>query len=544
MMQSSTPNPITLEVVRNAIYAITEEMRVIVMRSARAPLLKEAGDLSCCLTDADGNLIAQGTKDNLMHLGTMSFTVGEFLKRIPRESLREGDVFFSNSPAVGGNHLPDVKCIRPVFFRGELVAWALNLSHWPDVGGALPGSYVTWATELYQEGLHITPIKLFDAAGPVEPTLQFVLANVRGPVERRGDIYAQRASVNVAAERLVELFERYGTATVLDCFERYKDESELLMRAALQELPDGVYQGEDFMDDDGLGTGPVRVKVTVTVKGGQATFDWTGTDPQVPGPVNTTYFITCAAVYYSCKALLGPAIPPNAGYYRPLEVIVPRGTLLNPTETAPVVGGNHETSQRAVDALFKAFAQVLPERVVAGGMTSAAIGIIAGNWPDGRPFVYYETHGGGSGAGIGHDGAPSVRVHLSNVMNTPTEAIEAEYPLRVEQHTLRPDSAGLGRQRGGLGLRRDYRVLNPTAKLTTMVERCQVAPWPLFGGSAGATSRITLVRDGESIPVRRPGGDGDGRRRRLRRPGRAASRAARARPARRVRLGLRCGRAR
>jgi N-methylhydantoinase B len=496
-----TPDPVTLEVVRNGVYAIAEEMRVIVMRSARSPLLKEAGDLSCVLTDARGRLIAQGSKDNLMHLGVMGFTVKEFLKRVPAERLRDGDVYYTNLPAIGGNHLPDVKAIRPIFHRGRLVAFAVNLSHWPDVGGALPGSYVTWATEIYQEGLQIAPIRLFDRDGPIEETLEFVLANVRGRPERRGDIFAQRASADVAAQLLTELFDRYGAETVLACFERFLDESEALMRAALRELPDGTYEGEDFLDDDGLGSGPIRIAAKITIEGDHARFDFGGSSPQVPGPVNTTYFITCSGVYYACKALLGPEIPPNEGCYRALEVVVPPGSVLNAGPEAAVVGGNHETSQRVADALFRAFAQVLPERVVAGGITSAGIALISGRWPDGRPFVFYETHGGGSGAGHGRDGANAVRVHMSNVMNTPTEAVEAEYPLLVERHELREGSGGAGRRRGGLGLRRAYRVLNPQARLTTMIERCKVPPWGLFGGSPGALSRVTLLRGGQPRPV-------------------------------------------
>ena len=495
-------DPITLEVVRNAIYSITEEMRVIVMRSARSPLLKEAGDLSCVLTDAEGRMIAQGSSDNPMHLGVMGFTVKELLKRIPAEALREGDVFFTNSPAIGGNHLPDVKAIQPVFFEGRLVAFAVSLSHWPDVGGALPGSYVPWATELHQEGLHLTPLRLFDADGPIQETLECVLANLRGRVERRGDIFAQRASTGVAVQRLLELFGRYGAEVVPACFERFIAESELRMRAALRALPDGTYQGEDFLDDDGLGHGPIAIRVAMTIDGERARFDFSGTDPQVPGPVNTTYFITCSGVYYACKALLAPDLPANDGCYRAFEVVVPPGTILNPAPDAPVVGGNHETSQRVADAVFKAFAQVLPERVVAGGITTSGLALFTGRWPDGRAWTLYETHGGGEGASARRDGSNAVRVHMSNVMNTPTEVIEAEYPLHVERHELREDSGGPGRRRGGLGLRRAYRLLGEHARLTTMMERFDVPPWGLFGGADGRGGRVRLERAGQDRAVR------------------------------------------
>ena len=495
-------DPVTLEVVRSAVFSIADEMREIVMRSARSPLLKEAGDLSCVLTDADGRLVAQGDQDNPIHLGVMGFTVKEFLKRVPAETLRDGDVFFTNAPAVGGNHLPDVKAIKPIFFEGRLVAFAVNLSHWPDVGGALPGSYVPSATDLIQEGLQITPIRLFDRNGPIRETLELVLANVRGRVEREGDLFAQLASAEVAARRLLEIVEQFGAATVQACFERMMDESDLLMRAALRQIPDGVYDGEDFLDDDGIVDDRIKVSVRVTVRGAEATFDFSASDRQARGPINTTFFITCSSVYYACKALLGPDVPANDGCYRALTVHAPPGSLLNPAPDAPVVGGNHETAQRIVDAVFRALAAAIPDWVVAGGITTSGLAMITGRWRNGTPFTLYEVHGGGEGGGAHRDGVSAVRVHMANTRNTPVEVIEHEYPLLVERHELREGSAGSGRQRGGLGLRRRYRVLGDEARLTTMMERCIVPPWGLLGGEDGQPSQVTLERAGERLPIR------------------------------------------
>jgi N-methylhydantoinase B len=443
------------------------------------------------LTDAQGRLIAQG-RDIPIHMGVMGFTVKEFLKRIPPDRLRDGDVWFLNLPEVGGNHLPDVKAVRPVFFEGTLVAFAINLAHWADIGGAVPGSYVPWATECYQEGLRIAPIRLFSKDGPERPALEFVLSNLRGRDEREGDIFAQFAANDVAARRLHEIFAHYGAETISACFDRLHDESEEQMRAALRALPDGAWEGEDFLDDDGIEDRRIRIKVRVEKKGDEATFDFTGTDPQSQGPVNTTYYIACSGVYYAMKALVAPEAPPNEGCYRPLHVIVPGGTVLSADPDRPVVGGNHETSQRVVDAIFKALAPVLPGRVQAGGPTTAGLLILGARMPDGRWAVYYEVHGGGEGATASKDGASAIRVHMSNVMNTPIEVVESEYPLMVEELALRPDSGGDGRHRGGLGFRRAYRVLGSDVTLTTMIERRIVPPYGLFGGRDAPPFRITL----------------------------------------------------
>ena len=485
-------HPVTLEVVRNALYAIAEEMSVILMRSARSPLLKEAGDLSSALTDAGGRLIAQG-RDIPIHLGVMAFTVKELLKRVPAERLQEGDVWFLNLPEVGGNHLPDVKAIRPVFAGGRLLAFAINLAHWADIGGAVPGSYVPWATECYQEGVRISPVRLFSAAGPDREKLDFLLSNIRGRDEREGDVFAQYAANDIAARRLGELVARYGADTLEACFDALHAASEAQMRAALRALPDGVWEGEDWLDDDGVDDRPLCVSVRVTIRGDEATFDFTNTAPQARGPVNTTSFIACSAVYYAMKALVAPEVPPNDGCYRPLHVVVPRGSLLDADPDRPVVGGNHETSQRVVDAIFKALAEALPERVTASGPTTSGVLIFGARAPaDGRWTILYEVHGGGEGANAARDGASAIRVHMSNVMNTPTEVIEAEYPFRIEEHSLRPGSAGDGTHRGGLGFRRAYRVLAPEVTLTSMLDRRVVPPWGVAGGRDALPFRITI----------------------------------------------------
>jgi N-methylhydantoinase B len=498
MSDRQSLNPVTLEVVRHAIYAIAEEMSLIIMRSARSPLLKEAGDLSSALTDVRGRLIAQG-RDIPIHLGVMAFTVKEFLRRVPRRELHDGDVWYLNLPEVGGNHLPDVKAIRPVFAGGRLVAFAINLAHWADVGGAVPGSYVPWADEAIQEGLRIAPIKVFDRKGPTR-ALDLIMANLRGRDEREGDCRAMYSAVEVGARRLGEVFDRYGSPTVLGCFDRYRAESEAQMRAAIREIPDGVYAGEDWVDDDGHEDRPVPVRVTVTVRGGRAAFDFAGTGPAVKGPVNATPYVTCSAVYYSVKSLVAPDVPANDGCYRPITVRIPPDTILSPPPAAPVVGGNHETSQRVVDACYKALARAIPERITAGGPTTAGL-LIFGTRQSGRWRILYEVHGGGEGAGMRRDGGHAMRVHMSNVMNTPVEVVETEYPVEILRQALRPGSGGAGAHRGGCGFTRAYRILTE-ATLTTMLERRVVPPWGAFGGEAGAPYRVTLERDGSARDVK------------------------------------------
>jgi N-methylhydantoinase B len=485
-------DPVTLEVITCALTAIAEEMSLIVMRSARSPLLREAGDLSSALTDADGFLVAQG-RDIPMHLGVMSFTVREFLKRVPRARLAPGDVWFLNLPEVGGNHLPDVKAIRPVFVDGAIRAFAVSLAHWADIGGAVPGSYVADAVDAWQEGLRIPPVRLFNAAGPDREKLDFVLANVRGAPEREGDILAQMAATRTAEERLKELFAIHGTATTLAAIAAIHDRAEAQMRTALAAVPDGVYEGEDWLDDDAAGGPPMAVRVRVVVRGDTAVFDFSGTDDAARGPVNTTPFIAAASVFYVMKALFGPEIQPSGGCYRPLEIITRPGSLLEPLWERPVVGGNHETSQRVADALFRALEPAVPERLSAGGPTTSGLVLFGGRRDDGVWTTLYETHGGGEGARHDRDGAPVIRVHMSNVMNTPAEIIEAEYPIRIDAQRLRQGSGGNGQHRGGEGLHREYRVLCADMSVTSMFERRVVPPYGLRGGEPGAPFRVTVV---------------------------------------------------
>lgn len=496
-------DPITLEVIRNALTAAAEEMSLVVTRAARSPLLREAGDHSSAITDEDGFLIAQG-RDVPMHMGVMSFTVREFLKRVPKSKLNPGDVWFLNLPEVGGNHLPDVKAIRPIFVDGAIAAFSVSLAHWADTGGAVPGSYVAFATDAWQEGLRIPPLRVFTAAGVDREKLDVILANVRGAPEREGDILAQMAATQVADERLQAIAGEHGPKTLSLAMGAIHDRAERQMRAAIRQIPDGVYSGEDWLDDDAAGGPPMLIHAEVTIAGDRAVVDFTKSADAARGPINTTPFITAASVYYVMKTLFGPDIQPCAGCYRPFEIKTRPGSLLEPTIDKPVVGGNHETSQRVADALFRAFAAVVPESLTAGGPTTSGLILFGGRRADGVWTTLYETHGGGEGARVDRDGAPVIRVHMSNVMNTPVEVIEAEYPIHIQCQRLRAGSGGAGRHRGGEGLHREYRILCDDMSVTSMFERRVVPPYGLLGGEPGKLFRVE-IRPASAASYEMPG---------------------------------------
>jgi N-methylhydantoinase B len=502
-MSHAAPDPFQLEVLRHALTAIAEEMSFVVMRAARSPLLRESGDHSSALTDARGELVAQG-RDIPIYLGVMSFTVGAFLRRVPAERLRPGDVWFTNLPELGGNHLPDVKAIRPIFAGGRLIAFAVSLAHWADIGGAWPGSYFAAATEAFQEGLRIPPLRLVTAEGPDAEKIAVLLHNTRGPAEREGDLLAQVSATLAAERRLLALCAEHGTAAVEATMAALHDRSEAEMRAAIASLPQGVFEGEDFLDDDGPGGTPAAVRVRITVHGDAAEFDFSATADALAGPLNTTPYVAAASVYYAMKAIAGPEIQPNGGCYRPLSIATRRGSLLDPPAERPVVDGNHETSQSVVDAIFRAFAPAIPERLSAGGPATAGLLIFGGEGRDGAWKTFYEPHGGGEGARHDRDGAPQVRVHLTNTNTTPAEVIEAEFPIRVERHALRVGSGcGGTRHRGGDGAVREYHVLAPEMSLTTMFQRRVFPPWGLAGGAPGATFRCVLRHaDGTEAELR------------------------------------------
>jgi len=491
----STLDPFVVEVIRHGLSAAAEEMSLVMTRSARSPLLREAGDLSSAITDAEGGLVGQG-KDIPVHLGAMAYTVRELLKVCPAEAMREGDALVYNLGALGGNHLNDVKVARPVFVEGRIVAFALSLAHWPDVGGTWPGSYLAAAVDTFQEAIRIPPVPIAGAAGLHRPVLDFILANVRDPASCEGDLKAQVAATLAAERRIHELCARHGTQTFLDAMARLHDLSEAEMREAIRGIPDGAYEGEDFLDDGNPDGSPARIHARILIRGDEATIDLSGSVDRVANFCNTTPFIARSAVAYAARILSGREMQQNAGALRPLTIVTRPGSILEPGWNAAVAAGNHETAARVVDAIFRAMEGVIPERLAAGGPTTSGLMAFAEPMPGGGWRMLYEVHGGGEGARHDRDGAPATRVHLTNTSNTPAEMIEATYALRVERQAIRRGSGGAGRHRGGDGIVRAYRVLAPEMWLTTCVERMVHPPYGFQGGEAGAPFRITLERDG------------------------------------------------
>jgi len=521
----SRVDPIELELFKNIFIAVSEEMAAVLGRTALSPNIKERKDYSCSLFDERGETLAQGSHIPV-HLGAMPLSVQAAIASLRFE---DGDLVILNDPYRGGTHLPDITCVSPIFLGGRPAFYVANRAHHADVGGMSPGS-MPLATELFQEGLIIPPLKLVSRGRRNEEVLAFLLANVRTPDERRGDLLAQVAANEVGRRRLLEAVARHGLRKVRCYAGLVQGYTERFLRRTIRGIPDGRYAFEDFMDGDGVTDRPVRIAVEVTVRGDRAIVDFSRSDPQTEGGINANLAITTSAVLYVFRSLVAEDIPFNTGLLRPLEIVAPRGLVVNAAFPAACAAGNVETSQRIVDVLLGALARAVPGRVPAasqGTMNNIAFG---GRDPArGAPFAYYETVGGGMGAGRSADGLSGVHTHMTNSLNTPLEALENYLPVRVRRYGLRRGSGGSGARRGGEGIIREFEFLAP-ADLTVMSDRRVFPPYGLAGGRSGARGRNTLVsggreRDlggkararvgaGDVLRVETPGGGGYGRRRR------------------------------
>ncbi len=520
-------DPTTLEIYRALYTSVAEEMGLVLRRTAFSPNIKERRDYSCAVFDSAGRVVAQG--DHMpVHLGSMPMAVAAALGEI---ELAPGDVVALNDPFAGGTHLPDVTLVAGVYGetrgRGDAgtrgkrktiklsdttsprlrvpasprpAFYVANRAHHADIGGASPGS-MGLATDVYGEGLRIPPVRLVRGGVIDEEMMRLVLANVRGAAERRADFEAQIGSLRTGALRLVEIVLRRGGREAAEYAAHLIAYSERLMRRTIAAIPDGEYEAEDALDDDGVSDESVRVRVRVRIKGERAFVDFTGSAPQVTGAINAVEAITVSAVAYVFRCLVGGDVPASAGLMEPIEVVAPVGTIVNAMHPASVAGGNVETSQRIVDVLFKALHRAMPQKIPAASQGTMNNLTIGGTDPrNDREFAYYETVAGGMGARPTSDGMSAVHTHMTNSLNTPAEALEYAYPLRVRAYRIRKNSGGKGRHKGGDGVVREIETLVP-ARMSLLADRRRLAPYGLDGGEDAKKGRDQVIRRGRARPV-------------------------------------------
>jgi N-methylhydantoinase B len=509
MSSNGKLDPVTLSVLASALSGVAEEMGAVLIRGAYSSNIKERRDCSAALFDAEGRMVAQA-EHIPVHLGAMPESVAAVIEKRPEP----GDVFALNDPYSGGTHLPDITLVSSVALEGEIIGYAVTRAHHSDVGGMGPGSMPSDSREVYQEGIIIPPVRLVRGGEYVQDVLDLLLANVRTPDLRRGDLRAQIAANQLAETRILELIERRGRETVLAAFAEVISYTEKRTREAIRDLPDGEYSAEDFMEGDGTTDEDILIRVKVEIRDDEMTMDFTGTADSVPGNINCPLAVTRSACYFALRVLLPKDVPANAGTYAPLTIRAPEGSLVNAQSPSAVVAGNVETSNRIADVVMAALsgAADLPTQGQ-GTMNNTIIG--------GPGWTYYETIGGGQGASSKGPGPSGVHVGMSNTLNTPVEAFELEYPMRVERYELLYDSGGAGEHRGGDGIVRSVRVLEP-ATLSLLTDRRRHPPEGANGGEPGAVGENLLndeelppkvgreLKEGDVVTVKTPGGGGYG----------------------------------
>ena len=533
-------DPVKLEIFKSLYSSVAEEMGVSLRRSAFSPNIKERRDYSCAVFNQDGVLIAQG--DHMpVHLGSMPMSVRAALETV---KLGPGDIVVLNDPYAGGTHLPDVTMVAAVFGGLGLgdggraknrrhspipnprpMFYVANRAHHADIGGATPGS-MGRADEIYQEGLRIPPVRLMIGSRVNDDVMRLISANVRIPEEREGDLTAQLGAISTGQKRLLEIVERYGFNEADQYASHLINYTAEMMRGVIRDLPDGVYEAEDFLDDDGYSDDPVRIAVRIEIKGGHADVDFTGSAPQVRGPINAVEAITVSAVYYVFRCLIRTSVPASWGIMQPIKVTAPLGTVVNARPPAAVAGGNVETSQRIVDTVLLALSKTGAAVPAASQGTMNNLTIGGTDLRTGKQFAYYETVAGGMGARPGLDGIDGIHTHMTNSLNTPAEAMEYAYPMRVRRYAIRRESGGGGRFRGGDGIVREVELLTD-ARVTILSDRRKIPPYGLNGGEPGAPGRTVLITNngervlagkdsvhanaGDRVRIETPGGGGYGK---------------------------------
>jgi N-methylhydantoinase B len=493
------PDPTRLEIFKNIFHSIAEEMGAVLRRSAFSPNIKERRDYSCAVYDAHGEVLAMG--DHMpVHLGSMPASVAAARSAL---TLEPGDIALLNDPFAGGTHLPDLTMVMPVYLQSKKLPsfYVANRAHHADIGGALAGSMGP-AREIFEEGLRIPPVHLFRRGELNREVMSLILANVRTPEEREGDLAAQMAACRTGHRRLLGVSKKYGERELRTYGNFLLEYSEKMMSSALRALRPGVYTAEDFLDGDGFKSGPLKIKVRIKINRERAEVDFSGSAPQCAGNVNAVEAIAVSAVYYVFRCLLAEDVPATSGLIRPIRVITPRGTIVNAKLPAAVAGGNVETSQRMVDTLFRALAKAAPSRIPAASQGTMNNFTLGGRDPrnNNAPFAYYETIAGGMGARPGLDGISSVHTHMSNSWNTPIEVFEQTYPVRVRSYSIRKNSGGQGKFHGGDGIIREIELLTPT-QVAILSDRRERGPYGLNGGLEGKPGKNEVIREAKTMPL-------------------------------------------
>jgi len=519
-------SPFELEIFHNILSSIAEEMGMVLVRAGFSPNIKERRDLSCALFQANGEMIAQAAHIPV-HLGSMSFAVKAVLEE---PEIKEGDIFVLNDPFKGGTHLPDVTCIAPVFVDNKAGFFVAARAHHADVGGITPGS-MPLSTSIHEEGIIIHPSKLCKKGKLNKTLFEKILSSTRDPEEREGDFKAQIGAIELGEKRLKEIIQKYSLQKIKEAGSELLNYSERMMREVIRQIPDGVYKFEDYLDDDGAGTRKIPIRVAITISGGKAKVDFSGSSPQVNGCINTPLSVTTAAVLYVFQCFAPPEMPLNSGPLRAIKIHAEKGSILNANYPAAVAGGNVETSQRVVDVVFGALAKAIPEKIGAASSGSMSNITFGGKNPRTRKdFAYYETIAGGMGGRFGKNGVSAVHTHMTNTLNTPIEALERELPIMIGTYSIRRASGGDGKYRGGDGIVRGYKFLSKST-VCVITERRRLAPYGLLGGKPGKKGKNILIRNKKSklIPpkatfeakkadilrIETPGGGGWGKKQKL-----------------------------
>ena len=496
---SFTPDPVSFAVIKSALDAIVDEMAGTVMRTARSPIVRDVLDYSATLCDSKGQILSQA-KTVALHLGAVPDAMEVIVDRFA-ETAREGDVYVLNDPYAGGMHLPDIFMVRPIFFEQRLQGYSVVVAHHCDVGGRVPGSNAADSTEIYQEGLRIPPMRLFDAGKPNETLLALLRTNVRLPALVLGDLDAQYATCRTGERELIRLIERYGESELRGYFDALLDYGEVLTRKSIASWPDGTYSFEDTIDGDGFTTDPIPIRCAITVKGDSLAIDFAGSSPQVRGAINATFSFTKSSAYLAVRCALERDVPNNAGVYRAITVTAPGHSILKPDMPA-AVAARALTGYRVVDTVLGALSKIAPARLMAAGEGGNTVLSMGGyDKQTGEPFVLVDMINGAWGGRADKDGIEAITNPAQNMSNLPVESLEKRYPLRIEEYSLRPDSCGAGRYRGGLGLTRTYRILVDDTVLQVRADRTETPPYGLDGGLPGSLSRNVLNPDREDAPL-------------------------------------------